>query len=249
MTTMTPDSDQLEAAHAFVVSLLNEAHATEAALVTTLSAHISMTPSGSYRRLLEAHLDETRAHAQAIERRLGDIGGGPGLVPTAVGLVENVVGQVLSLSKGPIDLLRGSSREEKLLKNARDECATEALEIAHYDGLEAAAAAVGDDKTVRLARSHRADEERMLAGLRREIPGLATGTVGERAGAATGGASSNGALPIANYERLNAGQVIKRLERLSGAELDAVERYERAHRNRSTVLRKVEERRSALGRA
>jgi ferritin-like metal-binding protein YciE len=250
MATMTTDSDRLEAAHALVVSLLNEAHATEAALVTTLAAHISMTPGGSYRGLLEKHLDETRGHARAIERRLADIGGGAGLVPAAVGLVETVVGQVLALSKGPIDLLRGSSREEKLLKNARDECATEALEIAHYDALEAAAGAVGDDKTVRLARSHRADEERMLAALRREIPGLATATVGERADGAGGAAGArNGELPIAGYDRLNAGQVIKRLERLSGPELDAVERYERAHRNRSTVLRKVEERRRALGRA
>jgi hypothetical protein len=90
----------------------------------------------------------------------------------------------------------------------------------------------------------------MLAALRREIPGLATATVGERADGAGGAAGArNGELPIAGYDRLNAGQVIKRLERLSGSELDAVERYERAHRNRSTVLRKVEERRRALGRA
>jgi hypothetical protein len=68
-------------------------------------------------------------------------------------------------------------------------------------------------------------------------------------GAADALRGRNGDLPIAGYDKLNAGQVIKRLPRLSQDELRAVERYERAHRNRSTVLRKVEERRRALGRA
>jgi ferritin-like metal-binding protein YciE len=264
MATMTTDSDQLEAARELLVQFLNEAHATETALVTTLQAHIAMTPRSSYRQLLERHLDETRGHAEAIERRLTDIGDGTGVVDAAVGLVQTVVGQVLALSKGPIDVLRGASGEEKLLKNARDECATEALEIAHYDGIEAAARAVGDEKTADLARRHRADEERMLAALRDEIPRLASDTVRERVGGeliydpSTTGASDDvrdltrsargaGELPIADYDRLNAGQVIKRLERLSGPELDAVERYERSHRNRSTVLRKIEERRARSG--
>jgi ferritin-like metal-binding protein YciE len=266
MATMTTDSDQLEAARELVVQYLNEAHATETALVTTLQAHIAMTPRGAYRQLLEQHLDETRGHAEAIERRVADIGDGTGIVTTALGVVQTVVGQVLALSKGPIDVLRGASGEEKLLKNARDECATEALEIAHYDGIEAAALAVGDEKTARLAQRHRADEERMLAALRREIPQLATATVRERVGgeaiydpAATGAADNvrdlagrargDGELPIAGYDRLNAAQVVKRLERLSQQELEAVERYERSHRNRSTVLRKVDQLRARSGRA
>jgi ferritin-like metal-binding protein YciE len=115
---------------------LAEAHATETALITTLQAHITMTPEGSYRQLLERHLAETRRHAGAIERRLAsaDLGSNP--IAAAVGVVETIVGQGLALAKGPLDLLRGASREEKLLKNAKDECATEALEIATYDALE-----------------------------------------------------------------------------------------------------------------
>ena len=45
---------------------LSEAHATERALITTLQAHIAMTPAGPYRRLLERHLNETRGHAAAM---------------------------------------------------------------------------------------------------------------------------------------------------------------------------------------
>jgi ferritin-like metal-binding protein YciE len=274
------DDQQLEAARHLVVGYLNEAHATETALITTLQAHIAMTPRGSYRELLERHLDETRGHAQAIERRLSEIGQGPGVVTAVVGLFDHLVGQVLSLSKGPIDAIRGASGEEKLLKNARDECATEALEIAHYDALETAARAVGDDKTAELARRHRDDEERMLDGLRREIPQLAVATVRERVGgemiydpAATGvadnvrdlgerarSAASEAAdaadaavdgtdLPIEDYDRLTAGEVISRLPRLSDEELRRVEDYERTHRNRSTVVTRIEALREQRARA
>jgi ferritin-like metal-binding protein YciE len=156
---------------------LGEAHATEQALVTTLQAHITMAPSGSYQRLLEGHLNETRQQARAIERRLAELGASSSVVGATVDLARTLAGQMLALTKGPIDILRGSSREEKLLKNAKDECTTEALEIATYDALEAAARAVGDEKTAALAVRHREQEERMLACLREEIPALTEATV------------------------------------------------------------------------
>jgi ferritin-like metal-binding protein YciE len=173
------DTDALEAGRALISRYLDELHAIEVALVTTLQAHVAMTPPGSYRRLLERHLGETRQHAEAIERRRAEMGEAGGLVDSALGLVDHVVGQVLALSKAPIDLLRGANRAEKLLKNARDECATEALEIAAYDALEHVARAVGDRKTAELATRHRGQEERMLKALRAEIPGLAAVMVRE----------------------------------------------------------------------
>ena len=87
------------------------------------------------------------------------------------------------LTKGPLDLLRGGPRgEEKLLKNARDEVVTEALEIAIYDTIEALARALGDEPTARLAARHRADEEQMLGELRSHIPHLAQAVAQARAG-------------------------------------------------------------------
>ena len=50
--------------------------------------------------------------------------------------MESVLGQALALWKTPLDLVRGASGEEKILKNAKDTCATEALEIATYTALE-----------------------------------------------------------------------------------------------------------------
>ena len=46
-----------------VVQYLDEAHASEQALVRVLQAQIAMTPRGSYRTALETHLDDTRSHA------------------------------------------------------------------------------------------------------------------------------------------------------------------------------------------
>ena len=161
-----------------VMQYLDEALATELALVRVLQSQIAMTPRGSYRDGLERHLDETRDHARRVEGRLEDLGRSANPLGAAVGLVETVIGQAIALSKTPFDLLRGSGGEEKVLKNAKDACATEALEIATYTAIERLARSVGDDETARLAASIRADEERMLERVLREIPKLTEAVVG-----------------------------------------------------------------------
>ena len=161
-----------------VLQYLHEARATELALVRVLQSQIAMTPSGSYREGLERHLDETRDHAERVGNRLEELGHRGDPLTAAIGVVETMFGQALALSKTPLDLLRGSGGEEKVLKNAKDACATEALEIATYTAIERLARAVDDDTTARLAASIRADEERMLERVLREIPQLTDAVVG-----------------------------------------------------------------------
>jgi rubrerythrin len=98
-------------------------------------------------------------------------------VQAVIGFWESVIGRTLALSKAPFDLLRGSGAEEKVLKNAKDACATEALEIATYTAIERLARSVGDDETADLAKSILADEEKMLARVLREIPKLTDAVV------------------------------------------------------------------------
>jgi ferritin-like metal-binding protein YciE len=160
-----------------VVQYLNEAHATEHALVRVLQSQIAMTPRGSFRTALETHLRETRAHADRVERRLKDLGEGSNPLMAVVGVLETVVGQALALGKTPFDLLRGSGGEEKVLKNAKDACATEALEIATYTALERLARSVGDEATAKLSASILADEEKMLRRIMGEIPKLTDAVV------------------------------------------------------------------------
>jgi ferritin-like metal-binding protein YciE len=159
------------------IQYLNEAHASEQALTRTLQAHIAMTPRGAYRTDLERHLRETKSHATALEQRLEELGESRSVVVAGAGALQSLVGQTLALGKGPFDLLRGASAEEKLLKNAKDESATEALEIATYRALEHFAQRIGDKKTARLAASIRADEERMLAVLQERVPTLVDNVV------------------------------------------------------------------------
>ncbi len=161
-----------------VVQYLNEAHGTEQGLVRVLQAQIAMTPQGGYRSALETHLRETRDHASRVERRLAELQQGGNPLMAAVGFAEGVVGQTLALAKTPFDMVRGSGGEEKVLKNAKDACATEGLEIATYTALERLARSVGDDTTAKLAASIRADEEKMLARILREIPKLTEAVVG-----------------------------------------------------------------------
>jgi ferritin-like metal-binding protein YciE len=161
-----------------VVQYLGEAHASELGLVSVLRSQIAMTPRGSYRDGLETHLGETQEHARRIQKRLGELEQGRNPMQVFVGFAETLVSQSVALSKTPFDLLRGSGGEETVLKNAKDACATEALEIATYTALERLATRVGDEQTAKLAASIRADEERMLERIMREIPTLTDAVVG-----------------------------------------------------------------------
>jgi hypothetical protein len=181
------------------------------------------------------------------------------VVDFAYGVVTTAVGQALVLTKGPLDLLRGGPRgEEKLLKNARDEVVTEALEIAIYDAIEALAKAVGDEPTARLAARHRADEEQMLAELRGHIPRLAEAVArgagrrlaelrldDERGAAETVQAQGQDHPPPADQEDAGADLRLRQADRqrrrgklteFTQAQLSDVVAYERANRKRATVI-------------
>jgi ferritin-like metal-binding protein YciE len=173
----TGDLAQIEAGRRLVVHYLEEARALERSLVTNLKAHIAITPPGDYRSRLERHLDETRGHAGNIGQRLESLSAHTSLMAVGTGIAHTIAGQAMVMAKGPIDLVRGSTGEERLLKNAKDEAAAEALEIATYDALEEAAKAVGDEETAKLAAANRRDEETMLADLRKLIPDLTRAAV------------------------------------------------------------------------
>ena len=160
-----------------ILQYLHEAHASEMGLVRVLQSQIAMTPRGSYRNGLEKHLGETRSHAERLQARIRELGDSGGVLQAGIGLAETVAAQGLALAKTPLDLIRGSGGEEKVLKNAKDAAATEALEIATYTSIEQLARSVGDDETARLAVSIRADEQRMLDRILQEIPKLTEAVV------------------------------------------------------------------------
>lgn len=201
-----------------VVQYLDEARASELALALTLRAHIAITPRGEYRSRLDRHLGETNDHARRLQARLRELGPSRSPWHSVLGLAQSMAEQALVLAKGPVDLARGFSPEEKMLKNAKDECATEALEIATYDALEALARAVGDGETADLAASIRGDEERMLDLLRQQIPELTEAVLrsemhGERS---YNSATTVGAAETVQRARGGAGEAAEQARQAAG---------------------------------
>jgi ferritin-like metal-binding protein YciE len=172
---------ELTAGDAKLVQYLNEAYGTEKRLETSLEAHIAMTAKASYKKRLREHLTETKRHAREVQRRIKQLGGtaetislpGPDRVEEAAQAVLGGAQKAVALAQGPLHALRGTGEDEKQLKNAKTEYASEAEEIATYTAIATLAEALGDRETQRLARAILREEVRMSTFLEREIPRLA----------------------------------------------------------------------------
>ena len=161
-----------------LIQYLNEAYGKERELETALTAHISMTTRPPYKKRLQQHLKETKAHARNVERRIKQLGGkaeavpAPGPLGDAASAVSSAASKAVSAAKGPLHAIRGTSEQEKMLKNAKTEFWNEHEEIANYNAIETLAEALGDKETAKLARGIRREEERMARYLERQIPTL-----------------------------------------------------------------------------
>jgi ferritin-like metal-binding protein YciE len=164
--------------NAKLAQYLNEAYGKEKELETALQAHISMTTKPPYKKRLQQHLRETKAHARQVERRIKQLGGkaelvaAPGPVGDTASAVTAAASKAVAAAKGPVHALRGTGESEKMLKNAKDEYWNEFQEIATYTAIETLAEAVGDKDTAKLARGIRREEERMAKFLEGQIPVL-----------------------------------------------------------------------------
>src|ERR687892_835450 len=161
-----------------LVQYLNEAYGKEKQLETALQAHIGMTTKAPYKKRLQQHLKETKAHARNVERRIKQLGGkaekvpAPGPLGDAAAAATSAASKAVSAAKGPLHALRGTGENEKMLKNAKTEFWNEHEEIATYTAIETLADAVGDKDTAKLAREIRREEERMAKFLAGQIPTL-----------------------------------------------------------------------------
>jgi ferritin-like metal-binding protein YciE len=172
------------AGRAKLLQFLNEAYGLEKRVESALHAHIEMTTQAAYRKRLTRHLAETERHAREVEGRIKQLGGdaarfdapGPGQVADVAQAVFSGAQKAAALAQGSLHVLRGTGQEEKQLKNAKTEYASEAEEIATYTAIEALAETLADRDTQLLARAIRREEERMRSYLEREIPRLTRAT-------------------------------------------------------------------------
>ena len=166
-----------------LVQFLNEAYAKEKQLETSLQAHVDATPRDDYAQRLKDHLKETKSHATQVARRIKQLGGSPEMVsipgPEGLGrMAESVaekLGNAKAAAQGPLQTVRGSGEQERMLHNARAEYADEAQEIATYMVIDSLATAVGDKATAKLARDIMREEERMQKFLTDLLPELTAG--------------------------------------------------------------------------
>jgi ferritin-like metal-binding protein YciE len=152
-----------------LIQYLSEAYGKERELETALQVDIAITTKAPYKKRLQQHLKETKAHAKALDKRIKKLGGG-------TQVVQSLVGKVTAVAKGPLHAVRGDGQQEKMLKNAKTQFTSEQEEISTYLALETFARKVGDAETAKLARDIRREEERMAKFLEGEIKELATAT-------------------------------------------------------------------------
>jgi ferritin-like metal-binding protein YciE len=152
-----------------LIQYLSEAYGKERELETALQVDIAITTKPPYKKRLQQHLKETKAHAKALDKRIRKLGGGKQVV-------QSLVGQVTAAAKGPLHVVRGDGQQEKMLKNAKTQFTSEQEEISTYLALETFAKKVGDTETANLARDIRREEERMAKFLEGQIKQLATAT-------------------------------------------------------------------------
>src|SRR3954463_4988963 len=164
-----------------LIQYLNEAYGREKQLETVLQAQIQLANAKKpLKKRLQDHLKETKAQSKNLERRIKALGGkaeavdlpGPDVVTGAGSGAASVANKALAAAKGPVQALRGTSPADNLLRNVRDAYWNEAEEIAHYNTIEALADKLGDKETVKLAKEHRRQEERMQKFLERQITSL-----------------------------------------------------------------------------
>jgi ferritin-like metal-binding protein YciE len=166
-----PDvAKDLNARDAKLVQWLQEAHAKESELEMDLTAHISLTAKQSYKKRLQKHLTETRAHKRQVASRIKKLGGstdGGGVT----GVVGEVAGKGVAAVKGQVGAARAlvTEQAETHLRNAQEELREEHVEIALYTRIETFATEVGDKETAKLAAAIRRDEERMAKFLDAEL--------------------------------------------------------------------------------
>src|SRR5215207_9513805 len=130
---------------------------------------LEVTTRDDYAQRLKDHLKETSSHAGQVSRRIKQLGGKPrnGLDPGTRRArqsregVSEVVAKAKAAAQGPLDAVRGSGEQEKMLRNARTEYRDEAEEIAIYTVIDSIATATGDKQTAKLARDIMRQEERM----------------------------------------------------------------------------------------
>lgn len=159
----------------------------ERGLTVLLGRHAAEAPLGGPRERLEAHLRQSREHAEAIDGRVEALrahrGGGEviaGVVRSglaALGTLAASAGQVVTL---PLAILRRGGGEERLLENAGVEGAALANKLVILTACRQASEESGDLETLAVVERLRDETEETWDTLLATVPELMTALVTAR---------------------------------------------------------------------
>jgi len=145
---MQADMHQDDKLHNKLISYIQDAYAMENHIVEILEKQVKATQRfPDIQAQIQQHLEATKQHRQRMEYRLGFYNTKPSAVKDAV---TSVMGNVAGAAAG--------ARTDSLAKDARDDYATEHLEIAAYELLIATAQAFGDRDTIQACEMNLRDE-------------------------------------------------------------------------------------------
>ncbi|MBP2052022.1 bacterioferritin (cytochrome b1) [Streptomyces griseochromogenes] len=178
-----------------LVPALREVRKAEAALADRFRTHVTVTPAGEYREILERRMGDARGHMYLIDERLNSLKP-HGLADTVAGNVWHFTKQaaLLPLEVGravPGVLMRGrgTATAHQMLKNVEEEYALTAFAVAICRVAERIAQKAQDGVSSDLLCSIRHDGEETLEELGRSLEQHAESAVVAAEGLGAGGAA------------------------------------------------------------
>ncbi len=142
-----------------LIAWLNDANLLERSLANVLENHAREAADfPELRAGIEAHLLETRRHAEQVEGCIRLLGG-------TLSTVKSVLGSAMGLVQGATM----SVFPDRIVKNVLADFASEHLEIASYNSLVAAAASLGQSRIVQTRQTILREEYAMAEWLGAQI--------------------------------------------------------------------------------
>jgi len=145
-----------------LIAWLNDAYAMERSLAQVLENHANDAKDYPEIQIrTETHLEETRRHAEWLERCLRVLGES---ASTTKGIMGSAMGKMQGVASGMF--------KDEVIKNLLADYSAEHMEIASYTALIAAAESLGEAEIVRICTDILNEEKTMADWLEQRIPSV-----------------------------------------------------------------------------
>jgi ferritin-like metal-binding protein YciE len=143
-----------------LISWLNDAYAMETDITRNLEGQMQQTEdTPEVHDKIQEHLEQTKSQAERVKACIQDLGGN-------ISAIKSGLANMMGAAKGASTAMA----EDKLIKNAIADYATEYFEIASYTALIDAAEELGEKKVAEVCRVIRNEEQEMAKWIEKQLP-------------------------------------------------------------------------------